>query len=264
MKRIILWVAFMGLLCSPVLADQKVLDTSIQAFDDGLMGIMRATPYGTGFEASEGFAPGYIGGQAGWTAFSASVTEGHVGTVNPYAGEQHLRISRDPDISMGTWTGGFSPDLGAQNDDPVSVSVMVAIGATGGADYDVVPQAPSQDLQTAHVNFSWLGDIRVLDDPGTGLDFIDTGVDWVPGGYKDLTIDIDAGSNTIDYSYDGSLIYSSVAGVFAGTSVEQVVLLSDNYQVDESGDFDNLVITPEPATLALLAIGALGVLRRRR
>ena len=185
-------------------------------------------------------------------------------TVNPYAGEQHLRISHDPGNPTGTLTGGFSPDLGPQNDDPVSVSVMVAIGATGGADYDVVPQAPSQGFLTARVNFSYLGDIRVLDDLGSGLAFIDTGVVWVPGGYKDLTIDIDAGGNTIDYSYDGSLIYSSVAGIFAGTRVEQVVLISDNWHVDDLGDFDNLVITPEPTTLALVGLGGLLALRRRR
>lgn len=264
MTRIILCGVFMGLLCSPLLADpyEKALDTSIQAFDDGLMGGMRATAYVTGFEPGEGFAPGYIGGQAGWSAFTASATEGHVDTVNPYAGEQHLRISHDPDIAAGTLTGGFSPDMGVQNDDAVSVSVMVAIGATGGADYDVVPQAPSQGLLTARVKFSYLGDILVLDDPGTGVAFVDTGVDWLPGGYRNLTIDIDAGSNTIYYSYNGSVIYLSMA--FAGTCVEEVVLLSDNFHIGESGDFDNLVITPEPATVALLAIGALGVLRRRR
>jgi len=264
MKRTILCVAVMGLLCSPVLADQKVLNTSIQAFDDGLVGITRATPYGTGFEPGERFAPGYVGGQAGWTAFTASVTEGHVDTVNPYSGVQHLRISHDPTLAGGTYTGGFSPNLGLQNNDPVSVSIMVAISATGGADYDVVPQTPTQGYQTARVNFSYLGDIRVLDDLGGGTTWVDTGANWVPGAYKNLTIDIDPGADTIDYSYGGASIYSGVAGVFLGTCVEEVVLWSDNWHAGDCGDFDDLTITPEPATLGLLAIGALGMLRRRR
>ena len=106
----------------------------------------------------------------------------------------------------------------------------------------------------------------MLDDPGTGLVFVDTGVDWIAGGYRDLPIDIDAGANTIDYYYGGSLIYSSQGGVFAGATTEQVVLMSDNWQLDEygAGDFDNLVFTPEPGMLSLLALGGLGMLARRR
>ena len=65
--------------------------------------------------------------------------------------------------------------------------------------------------------------------------------------------------------WGGSLIYSGIAGVFAGSSIEQVVLISDNWHnPGESGDFDNLNVTPEPATLALLAMGGLAMIRRRR
>ena len=41
---------------------------------------------------------------------------------------------------------------------------------------------------------------------------------------------------------DDVLIYSSVAGVFAGTNFEQVVILSDNFQLTDVGNFDNLLI----------------------
>ena len=49
----------------------------------------------TGFEPGEGFAPGPIFGQVGWGAFQVA-PEGHIDTVNPAAGSQHLRISNDP------------------------------------------------------------------------------------------------------------------------------------------------------------------------
>jgi len=194
------------------------------------------------FEAGEGFAPGYIDGQAGWTAFAASVVEGHIDTANPFTGAQHLRISNDPAVGAGTNIGAISPNVPDTVVDASSLMVWIAIGATGGADYDVVPQALSQGFLTAGVKFSYLGDIQVLDDVGAGLVLVDTGADWVPATYNLLEIFVDPVADTIDYYYGGSLIYSSVAGVFAATVIEQVVLLSDNFSIGESGDFDELAI----------------------
>ena len=194
------------------------------------------------FEAAEGFAPGFISGQAGWTAFAASLVEGHIDTANPFSGTQHLRISQDPAVASGTLLGAFSPVVTDTVVDASSMMVWIAIGDIGGADYDVAPQAPSQSLLTARVNFSYLGDINVLDDTGSGTTFIDTGTDWVVGTYNLLEIFVDPAANTIDYYYGGSLIYSSVGGVFAGTVIEQVVLLSDNWNAGESCDIDELFI----------------------
>lgn len=209
-----------------------------------------------GFEAAEGFAPGFVGGQAGWTATVASSADPVISTANPSSGAQHLRCAGDAAVASGTLIGAFSPDLGPQAVAPSSVCVDVAIGATGGADYDVIPQAPSQTFLTARVKFYWLGDIRVLDDTGGGLAYVDTGVNWTAGPYNQLCIFVDPVADTIDYWYGGSLIYSSVAGVFAGTQIEQVVFLSDNWQGSEVGDFDNLVINTnaQPADLALTKV----------
>ena len=195
-----------------------------------------------GFEAGEGFSPGYIEGQAGWTTFASSVTEGHIDTANPNDGTQHLRISQDPAVAAGTNIGAFSPEVSDAVVDTSIVVIFVNIGATGGADYDVVPQAPSQALLTARVKFSSAGDILVLDDLGAGLTFVDTGVDYIPGSYIPLQINVDPVANTIEFSYNVASIYSSVAGVFAGTLVEQLVILSDNNNSGESADFDSLVI----------------------
>jgi len=225
------------------IAADKVYDISTAAF------VSPVASYGVdgvsetwGFEAGEGFAPGFIGGQAGWTAFAASVAEGHIDTANPHAGSQHLRISNDPAVAAGTLLGAFSPLVADPIVDASSVSVYVAIGDVGGADYDVVPQSPTQGLLTARVKFDFEGNIQVLDDVGAGLVFVDTGADWVPITYNLLEIYVDPVGNTIDYWYGGSLIYSSVVGVVAATIIEQVVLLSDNFNAGESGDFDDLVI----------------------
>ena len=74
----------------------------------------------------------------------------------------------------------------------------ISITNTGGADYDVVPQAPSQGFLSARVKFNFGGNIFILDDPGPGLQFVDTGVAWTVGQYVNLTIDINPNANTID------------------------------------------------------------------
>lgn len=242
-RSVLLFLLLVGVAAASVAAE-KTHNVSIAALvGPGSSGsaIERVSESWT-FEASEGFAPGFVGGQAGWTVFAASLVEGHIDTANPYAGSQNLRISNDPAVAAGTLLGAFSPAVTDPVVDPSSLLVYVAIGAAGGADYDVVGQAPSQGFLTARVNFSYLGDINVLDDTGGGLVFVDTGADWVAGSYNLLEIYVDPGLNTIDYWYAGSLIYTSVAGVYAGTVLEQAVFLSDNFNVGESGDFDDLTI----------------------
>lgn len=256
MKKALVVLAIAALV-APAMA-QKVYNTSTDAFT--APGSTRAIAQGTGFEAPD-FAAGDINGQSGWSVFSGDTAQ-VVSTANPATGAQHYRNQFESAFGTGTNVGAFSPDTGPSTIEPQTMSLDVNIGATGGADYDIVPQAPSQSFLTARVKFNYLGNIFVLDDTGLGLAFEDTGVAWTPGVYKNLTIDMDPGANTMDYYYDGSLIWSSVAGVYAGTAMEQVVILSDNWHFGESGDFDNLSVTPEPASLLLLVLGALAIRRR--
>ena len=93
---------------------------------------------------------------------------------------------------------------------------------------------------------------------------MDTGADWVPAACRNVTIDRNPVANTIDHQHDGGLIQFSVAGVFAGPAVEQVVLLcEDCYSASGYGDFDNLVATAEPTSVLLLVIGGLAMILRR-
>ena len=206
----------------------------------------------TNFEAVDGFSPGYCAGHNGWTAFTTSSNEGHIDAANPAAGTQNLRIDRDTNALRGANTGCFSPDSGPMpEENSYRVEVDVAISANGGADYNVVAQSPNQGFITARVRFDWLGNIFVLDNLGTGLVEVNTGVPYIVGPYRTLRLDIDSTANTIDYYYGGNLIYSGV--VFAGTTVEQIVLFSDNWHNGDIGDFDNLrVINQSPTAINLV------------
>lgn len=256
----------------------KTYDTSVNAFgvspnDAGA--IAGPALYGADFEAP--YVLGSINGQQGWVTNGAGAPSLLVANANPAGGVQHLRGIDNPAVGSGTLSLGFTPALGAQPPGPSTLSIDVNISGSGGADYDVVPQAPTQGFLTARVKFFYGdadgdlvdGDILVLDDadgPGPGgLGFVATGAEYTPGVYKNLRVVVNPGANSIQYFYDNALIHTSIAGVFAGTAMEQVVVLHDNFQNQgETGDFDNLRVTPEPTSLLALGLGALVALRRRR
>lgn len=198
------------------------------------------TDLSTGFETAEGFTANANCAQNGWTKFVSSDDEGHIDTDSPAGGAQHVRISKDPSLSILTLTGCFSPDQGVQSALPSTASIDVAISDTGGADYDVVVQAPSEEVITARVKFFYNGDIKVVDEVGGDLEFVDTGVDWEVGPYRTLRINVNPSNNSIHYYYNGSLIY--VGSIFAAATMEQIVIMSDNWQLGDHGDFDNVVM----------------------
>ena len=206
-------------------------------------GAIAGTSYATGFEPAEGFAPGHIEGQAGWTSFDSSTAEAHIDTVNPETGVQHLRIAKDPAIGTPVDTGAFSPNLGVFASVSATVSVDVNITALGGAQYEVWTQAPAQDLRTAVVEFRRTGDIWAQETAG----FVDTGANWVPGVYKNLTIVLTVtapGTGTIETFYDGVSIHSTA--IFAGDAVQEVLFIGNNANNLDDGDFDNLEIIGGP------------------
>ncbi len=205
-------------------------------------GAIAGNSYVTGFEPGEGFAPGHIDGQAGWTSFASSSTEAHIDTIHFDTGVQHLRVSNDPSLPINNNVGAFSPNLGTFEGVSAIVSVEVAISAIGGADYRVVPQSQTEQDVVTQVIFRRTGEIFVEDTAG----FVNTGATWVPGPYRNLTIDLDVGAGTIEISYDGILVYSM--GVPFATSVQEVVLFSNNANETNGdvGDFDNLTITGGP------------------
>jgi len=232
-----------------------------------------AATYNTGFEPAQGFAVGPIEPQQGWSATGTNLPFASVTTANPFAGTQNLRLVRDNTTSPPNESFAVSPDLGPQVPAAQTNTMMVDISNDGGADYLIAGQSLSQSAVTWQVVFFFEGatsgspgTILVADDIGSGLEFVDTGVAWDQGVYRQLRVDTDPVANTIDYFYNGAHIYSSVSGMWGGTVTEQMVFDDDNFQLNgETADFDNVGINnvPEPAGLGLLVLLAACGVRRR-
>ncbi|GAA4817475.1 hypothetical protein GCM10023308_13220 [Marinicella pacifica] len=236
-----------------------------------------------GFEASEGFSLGFLGGQAGWTVFANSSVEPTIDNSNPASGSQHFRMAEDTSISWGTDVGGFSPDLGPQ---PAGVENRVnadfMISSSGGSDYYLIGQAPSLTFATWNVNFDWQGNIFVADDLGGGFAYEDTGVAWPVNSYFNFEVVTNPGGTAgVEYYLDGTLIWTQTTMLSASDNVEQVVFYNDNFQFGsgETADMDNLMIDtdaagqpPTPAMpvpglgtfgIILLSLGLLWTVRRK-
>lgn len=235
-----------------------------------------------GFEASEGFSPGFLGSQAGWTVLSSgSTVQPLIGNSDPSSGSQHLQLGEDSSLPAGTNIGGLSPDLGPQTVGNESrVSVDVKITANLGASYTVFAQAPSAGLGTWNVNFDSTGNIYVADDIGGGFLFIDSGTAWPVNTYFNLEVITNpGGSSGIEYYLNGTLFYTQATMLLSDT-VEQIVLYSDNNNSGDVANFDNLMIdsnfagggpsvpaTPVPSIgtlgLILMSLGLLFIVRRK-
>lgn len=201
------------------------------------------------FEAEEGFDLGFIGGQEGWSTFEDNTAQPVVSDDKATDGDYSLKLDEDP--AAAGLVGAFSPTFSLVGD-LITISADIYIEATGGSDYELVIQAPSQELLTARVNFSWLGGISVVDfDAGGELTFVGTGVDWAVDEWANIEVVIDVSSESIDYYYNGDHIHEGA--LFGADTVEQIILLHDNWNDGEVGYFDNITIDADTGWLSMEA-----------
>lgn len=270
-RKFVLAIVTLSLMALPALADHPVKpnrleqtftmempEVLLQAEKDGSVGNQFV-----GFEPEEGFVPGFIADQVGWATYTdQSMVQPEISTDAPATGTQHLRFGFDPLIPP-TFEAlvAIGPDIGDQSPKGrrSSLTVDVKIDGLGGADYEVVPSTPSEGLLVTRVDFNYLGNILIADFIDGSFAFIDTGVPWKLDEYGQLRIDVDPLQDSIEYFYDGELIYTSTAGLLGGTFIERVNLFSDNFNLSDVGDFDNVQITIEPETVIVPTLGQYGL-----
>ena len=234
----------------------------------------RGAAFSAGFETP--YTTGFLGTQQGWTSWTggtvAQAQPTIVTTGTPYAGTRHLRFARNGTaLQNGYYYGADTPLLSPAYEagQTATVSIQTKIVQTGGADYYIELSDSVSGTISARIDFYYAStrNIRVFDysgaDPNAPYVWYDTGATWTANTYKELKV-VQTLNSSVQYYYGGVLIYDDVNGTNAATRMDTVTLFCDNFQVNTTSDFgyfDNLSITPEPASIAMLALMAL--VRRR-
>lgn len=269
-------VASLSVLAGAASANLRTTNLPPTSLNGGIQ--TSATPRsftGTGFEADEGYVPGTIAGQQGWTGFvnpGANAASNVASSGNP---GQSLRLTKNGQSAVGAFHGGFSPLFTEPTNRRMLVDVKIDDDA--GSNYYVagltvsapIPGQPNAVLFV--VSFDYTGMIYI----GQGQTYVPTGIAWTANRWKSLSVELT--QTGITYTYDGRTFNAGFFNATLGASalIEQAALYSDNYQdvgqgsfsgptVPANGRFDNLALVPSPGPAALAALAASASLRRRR
>jgi len=117
--------------------------------------------------------------------------------------------------------------------------------------------------------FTWLDNGNVGYWGGGGHYINDTGVPIIYDQWISFGLDVDYANNQVTVFYNGAQVaQDTLTGVGSGYATQldiwlDTVALADNPSPSDYIQLDNIHITPEPASLSLLALGAVALLRRR-
>ncbi|AXJ01966.1 Por secretion system C-terminal sorting domain-containing protein [Cyclonatronum proteinivorum] len=185
------------------------------------------------FEPEEGFEPGFIGNQLGWSTLNASSTQPVISDVRASDGDWALEIARQEGTGGNTNIGVRTP-LIPTGSKFYTLETDVFVEELGGASYDIALQAPSLGSITTRFRFASNGNLQVFTG---GNSTINVGT-FEPGVWYAFAQEIDTEANEIRYIIDGEVIHTG--SFWSATTVEQAVFLSNNNNDGESGFFDNV------------------------
>lgn len=204
-----------------------------------------------------------------WTETPSDTAVGNVDLADDGAGNQYIT-----NWSSGGWGGqtGAYRSLGTNT---------VADGSSAILEFDMMAATDTYDMSFGLANTgdnkAWNdmeayvtiknGDVKLRDvDGGLGLGDVVAAGAITAGTWYHFMLDVDTTTDTFDLYLDGVLTFTG-AGFRNGVDTEDLDAVKlIGYGCVDSGDYvavDNITLVPEPATMALLGLGAL-VMRRKR
>ena len=214
----------------------------------GVSSIASASDFMDDFESyAAGSALHGQGGWKGWDndpAWSASASD-----AQAYSGTISVDISGDADL-----VHEFDPAGGSWE---VSAMQYVPSGATGTSYFLL--------LNTYNDGGPYDWSIQMACDLGAGIMTSDFGAGATAAILYDqwvqLKFNIDLDGNTVDEYYNGTLLSTHVWDDTGNATLGCIDLYAGGAS---SVYYDDITVVPEPATLSLLCLGGLALIRRRK
>ncbi len=209
--------------------------------------------FSSGFEASEGYETGFIGGQNGWTALSGNTSQPVVSEEMAESGSRSLKLGNHSSLGGNTNVGARTPII-STGSAYYTMELDIFVEDTGGSDYDIVLQSPTLGQLTTRMRFSSNGNVQVVQRSGNNLNFVTVG-SYSSAQWINVRKEFDTAEGEVRYFVDGDLIHTGAS--LSGTT-EQVVVLHNNNNDGESAFVDNvslsgsdgwLTVTPEAGLL---------------
>lgn len=251
-------LGLLGLLQCSEAALIKNLTTNEILFSDDYESVA-ATPMATP-DPSATFNPSAAVGT--WGVLEDAIHDVQVtssSTPGPYQGSNYLRIYRDPSQS-GEVTGTMSSVQGDIHIGEVihfETMVYIPVGSPN-ARFQMMLQAHPGDVSTseAWVRPNGAGHVAVV---SAGFAVTDTSVTYTEGVWQKWSLDYAVNGSTFDLSVDNQTATGLPSFYSSGVTGFHII---NGSSVTGSAYFDSTQV-PEPVSLGLMSIAAVGLMRRR-